>query len=89
MRLPRVRCSLRSVMIAVGIFAVLLAVEPFLFRQAVELVKSHDEYILKEAILAWVILNIGLSVPIGFIAAAVFGPLEETTKRPRSPSSEL
>ena len=85
-RLPRIRYSLRSAMIAVGVFALLLAVEPFLFHQAVELVKSHDEYLLDEAILAWVILNIALFVPIGIIAgiiaAAVFGPLDETTNGP-------
>ena len=58
MRLPGVRYSLRSVMIAVGFFAVLLAVEPFLFHQAVELVKSDDKYLLDEAILVWACLNI-------------------------------
>jgi hypothetical protein len=93
MRLPRIWKSLRSVLIAVGVFAVLLAVEPFLFHQAVELVKSHDEYLLDEAILTWVILNIALFVPIGIlagiIAAAIFGPLDETTKGPGSPSSDL
>ena len=77
MRLRRVQFTLRSVMIAIGIIAVVLAMEPFLFHFAAEEVRSGDPtYIWGEAVTVWVILNIALSVPIGFITAALCGPLD-------------
>ena len=50
MPLPKTRFTIRSAMIAVGIAAVLLAVEPVLFHYAAEVVQSGDpEYIWDEA----------------------------------------
>ncbi len=56
-------------MIVVGVVAVILAVEPILFRAAVQLVKSHDDYLWNEAVTVWVILNIALLLPIVLSAA--------------------
>jgi hypothetical protein len=58
MRSPGIRFTLRSLMIALGIAAFVLALEPFFFHYAVELVKSHDEYLWDEAVMVWVILNV-------------------------------
>jgi len=71
MGLRRVRFTLRSVVIAVGIIAGVLAVEPVLFHYAVELVRSHDDYLWNEAVTVWVILNIALSLPTGMTIAIV------------------
>jgi hypothetical protein len=83
-RLRKVRFTLRSLMIAVGIVAMVLAVEPFLFHYAVELVKSHDDYLWNEAVTVWVILNIALLLPIVWsaaIARAVMRDHAESQKR--------
>ncbi len=71
MRLPRVRCTLRSIMIALGILALLLGTERLLFHYAVSLVASHNDYLWNEAVTVWVTLNIALSLPIGLSAAIV------------------
>jgi hypothetical protein len=58
-------------MVTVGIVAVLLAAERFLFDCAVELVKSHDEYLRDEAVTVWAILNIPLSLLVWMTTAFV------------------
>ena len=77
MHLPRVRFPLQSAMLAVGIVAVVLAVEAFLFHHAVELVDSHDDYLWDEAVTVWVILNIALSLPTGLLAAIVRAGMQD------------
>jgi len=56
-------------MIVVVVVAVILAVEAILFQAAVQLVKSHDDYLWNEAVTVWVILNIALLLPIVLSAA--------------------
>jgi len=66
MPLPKVRFRIRSVMIAVAIVAVVLAVEPVMFHYAAEEVRSGDpEYILGEAVTVWVMLNIPFALAVG------------------------
>lgn len=74
----RVPLSIRSVMVAVGIVAVILAGERFLIHEAVELVSSGDRYIWKEAVRAWIVLNIACIVCIGILAATI----SQITRRP-------
>jgi hypothetical protein len=66
---PNMRFTIRSMMVAVGLVAIFLVLEPFFFRQAVELVKSHNDYLLWEAVTAWIVLNI---LFIGIPAAAIW-----------------
>ncbi len=64
---PIMRFTIRSVMVAVGLVAVFLVLEPLLFHGAVGMVKSHDEYLLSEAMPVWIVLNvifIGIPAPI-------------------------
>jgi hypothetical protein len=84
-RLPRVRFTLRSLMIAVGIAALVLALEPFLFHYAVELVKSHDDYdyLWDEAVTVWVILNLALCLPIGMTVAIVRAAMRDPAEAQR------
>jgi hypothetical protein len=65
MRPPRVRFTIRSMMIAVGIVAVGLAGELFLSRPAAREVSSHadGDYLWGEAVTAWIILNVVLVAP--------------------------
>ncbi len=80
MRLPRVRFTLRSMMIAMGIVAVTLATERLLFHYAVSLVRSHNEYLWHEAATVWVILNITFSLPIGMSAAMVRAAMKDNAE---------
>jgi hypothetical protein len=48
----RVKFTIRPVMIAVALMAVALVAEPFFFHSAVNLIKSHDQYLVGEAIAA-------------------------------------
>jgi hypothetical protein len=71
-------------MIAVGIVAAVLALEPLLFHYAAEEVTSGDEhYIWGEAVTVWVALNIALSVPIGITAIIVRAVRDENESSPR------
>ena len=70
MRLPCVKFTLRSLMVAVGIVAVVLATERPLFHYAVDLVRSDDVYLWHE-LGVWVILHLALALIIGMIAAIV------------------
>jgi hypothetical protein len=83
MSLPRVRFTIRSVMVAVGLVAVVLTVEPFLFRQAVESVKYHNEYLWGNAVTVWIILNIALSLPIGITDAIIAARRDQAEARKR------
>ena len=63
-RLPRVRFTLRRLMVAVAIVAVILTAESFLFDIATGGVRSDDDpYPLGEAASVWIILNVVLSIP--------------------------
>jgi hypothetical protein len=77
MRLPRGKFTLKSMMIALGIVAVVLATERLLFDYAVSLVESHNDYLWHEAVTVWVILNIALSLPIGTSAAIVRAAMKD------------
>jgi len=77
MRLPRVRFTLRSMMIALGIVAVVLATERLLFHYAVSLVRSHNEYLWHEAVAVWVVLNIALSLAMEMSGAIVRAALRD------------
>ena len=70
MRLPCVRFTVRRMMIAVAVVAVILTVESFLFDFAAEEVRSGDDhYHWGEAMTVWAILNIVLSIPVGLSVA--------------------
>jgi hypothetical protein len=66
-------------MIAVAVIAVVLAVEMFLFKCAARLVSSHDDhdYLLNEAVLAWVVLNVPA---VGLTAPIVWACVKDVTK---------
>jgi hypothetical protein len=70
MRLPTIRFKLRSLMSAAVGIAVILAVEAIFFQAAVQMVKSHDDYLWNEAVTVWVILNIAVILPPAVWAAA-------------------
>src|SRR5262249_52293878 len=85
MRFPSVRFTIRSLMIAVGILAGVLALEPVLFHCAAEEVRSGDEhYIWGEAVTVWVVLNVALSLPIGLAAMLVWASVR-SWRAPKSP----
>jgi hypothetical protein len=69
MVLPKMRFTIRSVLVAVGLVAVLLVLEPLLFHGAVGMVKSHDKYLLREAVPVWIVLNV---IFIGIPAAMIW-----------------
>jgi hypothetical protein len=72
MHFNRLRIKLAAAMLAVGIAAVVLALERLLFHNVAEAVRSGDEqYICSEAVTVWVLLNIALSLPIGLIAVLI------------------
>ena len=56
-------------MLAVGLVAIVLAVERFFFDRAVQIVKSDDEYLLGEAVLVWLLLSFFI---IGIPAAIIW-----------------
>ncbi len=68
MGVRKVRFTIRSAMIAVALVAVLLVLEPLFFRHAADLVKSHHEYLLWEAVVGWIVLNIlFIGIPVAAI----------------------
>jgi hypothetical protein len=77
MRLLRIRFKLRLLMSAVASIAVILAVEAIFFQAAVQMVKSHDEYLLNEAVTVWVILNIAIILPAVWAAACARAALRD------------
>ena len=58
MKKTRVQFTIRSVMVAIAFMAVALVAELFFVHTAVEVVKSHDDYVLWEATGVWACLNI-------------------------------
>jgi hypothetical protein len=83
MQFPRARFTIGWLMIAVGIVAPVLAVEPVLFHHAAEEVRSGDaDYIWGEAVTVWLILNILLSIPIGVVAAMIRGRMRYGAEAP-------
>ncbi len=56
-------------MIAFGILAGVVAVELILFQAAVQVVKSHDDYLRREAVAVWVLWNVAVLVPTGILVA--------------------
>lgn len=52
-------------MIAVGIAALIPAFERLLYRCSADLVTSRNEFLESEAVLVWIIRNVGLSLPAG------------------------
>ncbi len=79
MRRPRVSFTLKSMMIALGTVAMVLAAERLLFQYAARLVSSHSDhdYLWHEAVTVWVVLNIALSLPIGMSAAIVRAAMKD------------
>jgi hypothetical protein len=64
-------------MIIVAIVAAVLAVQPLVIHYAVELVRSHDDYLWNEAVTVWGILNIALVLSIGLPAAMVLAAMRD------------
>ncbi len=83
MRRRRLLFTMRTMMIAVAIVAVILAVEAILFHAAVQLVKSHDDYLWNEAVTVWGILNLALIIPsaVAVCARAAMGDQAESQQR--------
>jgi hypothetical protein len=54
----QVRFTIRSMIVAVGLVAVFLVLEPFLFHGSVQMVKSDREYHLSEVVWVWIVLNV-------------------------------
>ncbi len=76
MNFPRMRFTVRAMMVAVAIIAALWAIEMFLARRAVELVRERNdaggwEYIKGEAVLAWTVLHLPHAV-LAFFALALW-----------------
>jgi hypothetical protein len=88
-RLPRVRFTMRRLMIAVAVVAVILTAESFLFDIATDGVRSDDDpYPLGEAASVWVILNVVLSIPI-WMSVAIIRAALSARARPKSASDGL
>jgi hypothetical protein len=93
MRLPRVRFTVRRIMVAVAIVGVLLVVETGLFQCAAWAVRSHPsdpDYFLNDAIMVFVAMNaaliwaVGIAIVLGWVVWNV--PAEE---RPKCASDEV
>lgn len=75
MPVPRVQFTVRGLMVAVAIVAVVMAAESFITRLAVDLViERHNdgtsEYIQREAVMAWTILHVP-PVGLAFLIMAI------------------
>ena len=74
-------------MLAVAIVALVLAVEPVLFRQAAkEAVSDDGAYLRGEAVTLWVTMNIVLAIPFGLWAAMLWD--KRRTRRDASKGDE-
>ena len=72
MRLPSLRSSLFWVIVAMMALISIVFVERAIYGFAVSQVSSHGEYIVGEAVFAWVIINAVLFSPFWLIATAAF-----------------
>jgi hypothetical protein len=66
MRLPRVRLTVRWMMISVAEIALVLSIEMSLWDRAVSMVceGSDREYLLNEAVEVWLFLNVAMAWPV-------------------------
>jgi hypothetical protein len=81
MQLPTVRFTIRSLMIAVGIVALVLALESALFHFAVVTVRpSPEDFNPDEAVGVWMILNLAVALEMGLAVAMIRAAVSDHAK---------